>query len=42
MFGTLAKDVYQCNDTARLPEYIARAFPPCDVRASGASGAGAA
>ncbi|WP_372804475.1 thiamine pyrophosphate-binding protein [Loktanella salsilacus] len=26
MFGTLAKGVYQCNDTARLPEYIARAF----------------
>jgi acetolactate synthase-1/2/3 large subunit len=26
MFGTLAKGIYQCNDTARLPEYIARAF----------------
>ncbi|WP_394153742.1 thiamine pyrophosphate-dependent enzyme [Loktanella salsilacus] len=26
MFGTLAKGVFQCNDTARLPEYIARAF----------------
>jgi acetolactate synthase-1/2/3 large subunit len=26
MFGALAKGVFQCNDTARLPEYIARAF----------------
>ena len=26
MFGSLAKGVFQCNDTARLPEYIARAF----------------
>jgi acetolactate synthase-1/2/3 large subunit len=26
VFGALAKGVFQCNDTARLPEYIARAF----------------